>query len=165
MEFERKWLFENEKAPESIKILGEYLYKQAYISVDPEVRIRSRLKVGEENKTYALCIKSKGDLERIEVQKELTEKEFHELMIVGHISEDKFICKHFYRYKIGKYELTLGRVDSGKDTEFCYGEIEFESKEEAESFKAPEWFGKEVTEDKNFKMSNYWKRTRNIDNK
>ena len=72
---------------------------------------------------------------------------------------------HFYRYKIGKYELTLGRVDSGKDTEFCYGEIEFESKEEAESFKAPEWFGKEVTEDKNFKMSNYWKRTRNIDNK
>lgn len=163
MEIERKWLFDSEKAPEDIEIMGEYFYKQAYLSVDPEVRIRSRLKAGDKERTYALCIKSKGELERIEVQKELTEKEFKELMIVGKIRDDEFISKHFYRYKIGKYELTLGRTDEGRSTEFCYGEIEFESRQEAERFKAPEWFGKEVTEDMNFKMCNYWENTRRKD--
>lgn len=162
MEIERKWLFDSEKAPENIEIMGEYFYNQAYLSIDPEVRIRKRLKAGEEKETYALCIKSKGSLERIEVQKELTEKEFCELMIVGKLEEDDFIKKHFYRYKVGEYELTLGRVDSGKSTEFCYGEIEFSSKDEAEDFKAPDWFGKEVTHDKTYKMCSYWERTRKI---
>ncbi|MDO5516214.1 MAG: CYTH domain-containing protein [Clostridium sp.] len=165
MEIERKWIFDNEKAPENIEVMGEYFYNQAYLSIDPEVRIRKRLKAGEKNETYALCIKSKGSLERIEVQKELTEKEFSELMIVGKLKEEDFIRKHFYRYKIGQYELTLGRVDSGRKTEFCYGEIEFSSKDEAESFKAPDWFGREVTDDKNFKMCSYWQRTREIKNK
>lgn len=162
MEIERKWLFDSEKAPKNIEIMGEYFYDQAYLSIEPEVRIRKRQKVGEENETYALCIKSKGSLERIEVQKELTKKEFCELMIVGKLKEDDFIKKHFYRYKVGKYELTLGRVDSGKNTEFCYGEIEFSSKDEARSFNAPDWFGKEVTDDKNLKMCSYWQRTREI---
>lgn len=162
MEIERKWLFNSEKAPQDIEIMGEYFYGQAYLSIDPEVRIRRRLKAGEKEETYALCIKSKGNLERIEVQKDLTEKEFSELMIVGKLEEEDFIKKHFYRYKVGEYQLTLGRVDSGRSTEFCYGEIEFSSKDEAENFKAPDWFGREVTNDKNFKMCSYWQRTRKL---
>lgn len=61
---------------------------------------------------------------------------------------------------IGDYELTVGVVDAGADHEFCYGEIEFLNEAEAKKFKAPEWFGRDVTDDPYFKMKNYWKRTR-----
>lgn len=160
MEIERKWLFKSIAAPEGTTVLGEYFYKQAYISINPEVRIRARRAAGEDNFTYALCIKSKGSIERIEVQKELTEKEFHELMIVGNINEDNFITKHFYRYVVNRHELTLGAADIGKPTEFFYGEIEFNSVEEADAFTAPDWFGEEVTSDPQYRMSNFWERTR-----
>ena len=160
MEIERKWLFKSIAAPEGTTVLGEYFYKQAYISINPEVRIRARRAAGEDNFTYALCIKSKGSIERIEVQKELTEKEFHELMIVGNINEDDFITKHFYRYVVNRHELTLGAADIGKPTEFFYGEIEFNSVEEADAFTAPDWFGEEVTYDPQYRMSNFWERTR-----
>ena len=53
MEIERKWLFKSIAAPKGTKILGEYFYKQAYISINPEVRIRSRRKADEDNFTYA----------------------------------------------------------------------------------------------------------------
>ena len=160
MEIERKWLFKSIAAPENITILGEYFYKQAYISTNPEVRIRCRRVAGEDNFTYALCIKSKGTLERIEVQKELTEKEFHELMAIGNLKEDDFIVKHFYRYVVNRHELTLGAADIGRDTEFFYGEIEFNSIEEANEFTPPEWFGEEVTGNPDYRMVNFWKRTR-----
>ena len=160
MEIERKWLFKSIAAPKGTKILGEYFYKQAYISINPEVRIRSRRKADEDNFTYALCIKSKGTLERIEVQKELTEKEFYELMVVGNIKEEDFIEKHFYKYSVNNHELTLGVTDIGRSTEFFYGEIEFNSSEDAVLFTPPKWFGEEVTHDPQYKMSNFWEKTR-----
>ena len=160
MEIERKWLFKSMAAPENIEILGEYFYKQAYISTNPEVRIRCKRIAGEDNFTYALCIKSKGTIERIEVQKELTEKEFRELMIVGNIKENDFISKHFYRYVVNRHELTLGAADIGKPTEFFYGEIEFNSVEEANAFTPPEWFGEEFTNNPDYRMVNFWERTR-----
>lgn len=164
MEIERKWLFDSEKAPEEVKKLGEYYYAQAYLSVEPEFRIRSKRNVGEKETTYVLCIKSKGTLERVEVQKKLTEEEFKSLMIVGNLKEEDFIHKHIYVYDIEGKKLTLGRADVGRSTEFIYGEIEFESVEEAKEFEAPSWFGKEVTEDLSYKMANFWKRTRNTKN-
>lgn len=165
MEIERKWLFNSIAAPQGTPVIGEYFYKQAYISTNPEVRIRARRVAGEDSFTYALCIKSKGTIERIEVQKELNENEFNELMIVGNISDDDFICKHFYRYIVDRHELTLGAADIGKPTEFFYGEIEFNSVEDAENFVAPQWFGQEVTDNPNYKMSNFWERTRRLNNK
>ena len=161
MEIERKWLFKSIAAPEDTTVLGEYFYKQAYISTDPEVRIRCRRVAGEDTFTYALCIKSKGTIERVEVQKELTEKEFHELMIIGNLQEEDFISKHFYRYVVNRHELTLGVADIGKPSEFFYGEIEFSSMEDAKTFEAPDWFGEEVTDNPDYKMVNFWKRTRN----
>lgn len=81
-------------------------------------------------------------------------------MIVGNINEDDFITKHFYRYVVNRHELTLGAADIGKPTEFFYGEIEFNSVEEADAFTAPDWFGEEVTSDPQYRMSNFWERTR-----
>lgn len=160
-EVERKWLFDSVRAPYDIKLLGEYLYTQAYISIDPEVRIRSKQEANGGKISYKLCIKGKGSIERIEVEKELNQREFEQLMMVGNIKEVDFIKKHTYVYNVNGYTLTIVKTDIGRDTEFIYGEIEFNSSvQEAIAFEAPRWFGQEVTYRKDYKMVNYWERTR-----
>ena len=165
MEIERKWLFDINKVPTELSNTITH-YKQAYLSVEPEVRIRSKSvestiydKCSET--TYALCIKGNGKLSRHEIQKGITKDEFEELKEIGNIDSKMFIKKYYYTIPIGEnFILTVGVVDKGTETEFCYGEIEFSSEEEALKFNPPEWFGKEVTNDLNYKMKNYWKRTR-----
>lgn len=168
MEIERKWLFDENKIPKG-KSSTITLYKQSYLSVEPEVRIRAKQVLANKDcpehdnicckpETYMLCIKGNGGISRIEVQKELTEKEFNELMQVGNLTDERFVHKAYYTIPIGKYLLTVGAVDKGLPSEFCYGEIEFEDEESAKNFKAPDWFGKEVTNDSSYKMKNYWKR-------
>lgn len=174
MEIERKWLFDMKSVPIE-KSPVKVIYKQAYLSVEPEVRIRAKRTEGNkrypmyqnvacESDTYMLCIKGDGLLTRIEVQKELTEEEFKQLKEVGKLSDKDFIHKSHYEIPIDfnnkRYILTVGEVDSDRSFAFAYGEIEFESEAEAQAFEPPIWFGKEVTYDASYKMKNYWKRTR-----
>ena len=49
-------------------------------------------------------------------------------------------------------------VDDGA---FIYAEIEFESEEQARDYQFPIDDAIEVTDDSNYKMKNYWLRTRN----
>ena len=160
MEIERKWLFDMSKVPICLAT-RTVEYTQAYISIEPEVRIRSKKIVGgKENTTYMLCIKGNGTVSRIEVQKHLTKEEYDELMQVGNINPNDVIKKYYYVIDVDGYELTVGTVDVGTKDSFSYGEIEFNSEEEANVFVAPYWFGEDVTNKPEYKMKNYWKRTR-----
>lgn len=158
MEIERKWLFESpDIAKDKCELFNKYSYRQGYISIDPEVRISEKKIEGNET-IFKLTIKSKDFLERIEVEKSLTELEYRQLRaLMGRYS---MITKTIYTYIYEGYHLTIGIVDEGKPTQFCYGEIEFSSVEEATNFVAPDWFGPDVTYDKRYKMSEYWRRTR-----
>lgn len=165
MEIERKWLFESpEVAKDKCELYEKFDYLQGYISVDPEIRISKKRVVGEEPK-FKLTIKSKDLLERIEVEKPLTSMEYTQLRAVANIAREQMITKTIYDYIYDGHHLTIGIVDEGKPTEFCYGEIEFNSVQEATNFVAPDWFGPDVTYDKRYKMSEYWKRTRLEENK
>ena len=164
MEIERKWLFDMEKVPVDQSETITH-YKQLYLSIDPEVRVRSKvvenLITGEKShETYMLCVKGEGDLTRTEIQTRLNKNEFNRLLEENEVYITMAINKNYYTIPIGEYELTVGTVDKGTKSEFSYGEIEFDSEEEALAFNPPEWFGKEVTNDKSYKMKNYWKRTR-----
>ena len=162
IEIERKWLFDMESIPKTIPCIGEYLYEQAYLSTNPEVRIRKKQDLFNKSKvtTYVLCLKSKGSLSRIEVQKSVTKDEFEQLMEIGKLSSHDFIKKQPKRFVVDGHILTVGISDLDRPTKFCYGEIEFESELEANNFVPPDWFGKEVTDDQSYKMVNYWVRTR-----
>ncbi|EES50691.1 CYTH domain-containing protein [Clostridium botulinum] len=168
MEIERKWLFNINEVPINLSSTITY-YTQGYISITPEVRLRSKVVENlithtTTDETYRLCIKGEGTLTRHEVQKDLTKEEYNALLEVGNLKLENLIQKHYYIIPIEKYNLTVGIVDEGTINEFCYGEIEFNSEEEAKNFNPPTWFGKDVTNDKSYKMKNYWKRTR-LDNK
>lgn len=164
MEIERKWLFSSpDAARQNLTILEHFSYWQGYLSTSPEVRIAHKVNYSAGEYSYRLAIKSKGTLSRIEIQRDLTSQEFKELMIVGGFEFEDLITKTFDTFDCQGYHLTLGIVDKDKPTSFCYGEIEFESEEEANAFIAPEWFGLEVTNDPYYRMSEYWNRTRKGD--
>ena len=163
MEIERQWLFD--KMPERFYFCHKDM-EQSYLNLEPEVRLRKETSkpifelVFEPYMIYWITIKGNGDLIREEINKEITKEEYEALKRIGGITEDKVIRKTHWETYIGKYKLELNIVDKGTENEFCYGEIEFGSEEEALAFEPLDWFGKEVTYDNSYKMKNYWKRTR-----
>lgn len=164
MEIERKWLFNINEVPIELSNTITY-YNQGYLSINAEVRIRNKMVKNKltdtiTDKTYRLCIKGEGNLTRHEIQKDLTREEYEALLEVGNLNSKDLIKKRYHTIKVEQYNLTVGIVDEGTINEFCYGEIEFDSEKLAKNFNPPAWFGKDVTNDKSYKMKNYWKRTR-----
>ena len=165
MEIERQWLFDIDKVPMH-SYFGYKDMEQSYLSLEPEVRLRKETSkliselVLKSDPIYWITIKGNGDLSREEINKEITKEEYEALKRIGNITEDKVIRKIHWNFYIDQYKLELNIVDKGTENEFCYGEIEFSSEEEALAFEPLDYFGEEVTYDNSYKMKNYWKRTR-----
>lgn len=118
---------------------------QSYIGVNPVSRVR---KMGNK---YYYNQKGLGTLVREENEKEITEETYNKII----------------KYRIGRtinklrYRIPL---DNESDAELDYYlddlsplvtvEVEFKSLEDANSFVAPTWFGKEITEDVRYKNDN-----------
>ena len=140
-EIERKFL---------IKELPDYLWKyesvsieQFYIALNPEVRIRKI------NERHLLTFKTDGNLERKEMEIPITKLQFDNLKNMAlfegvyktryFIPEDKYICE-LDIYNNIKNLITV--------------EVEFNSKQEADNFNVPKWFGHEITNIQEFKNKN-----------
>ena len=155
MEIERKWLLNG--FPNELKELKEVYIEQGYLSIIPEVRIRKYNDPKLNHTDYKLCIKSDGDLSRTEVETYIELNQYEELK--------KMINKPMISKIYKKYELENGLVlecslvDADTKNSFYYAEIEFESEQAANSFILP-FDALEVTFDKNYKMKNYWSKTR-----
>lgn len=168
MEIERKWLLNG--FPE-IAAYDEYVVTQAYLHVDDELEVRIREAVwvcstSDNGKPifpmlekFTLSIKGKGDISRIEVEKAITEDEYNALLSM--LPDDcKPVIKDYRKYKCNYRVLEVSLVDDN----FYYGEVEFDSERQAKEFHFPGVVRSkvisEVTEDPQYKMKNYWKRTR-----
>lgn len=154
-EIERKFLLES--FPTNLPLKEEFQVFQAYLSIDPEVRIRRNV-IGNQDVAYFLAIKSSGDLVRQEVELHITKEQFHAL---AEMVTKPFITKDFRIYQLpGELELQCSLVDKGLDTEFIYAEVEFPSVQASEDFKPLPCFTADVTKDSFYKMKNFWERTR-----
>lgn len=139
-EIERKFLIEDKAdIPTNILLFNSSKrYEQYYILSDPEIRIRSI-----DNEEFKFTIKSNGLLTREEFEVDIPEEIFN-------ILKGKYVgCIKKTRYFINGFEL-----DIYDDFEFATVEVEFESEEEANAFVPPEWFGKDITDNKHFKNKN-----------
>lgn len=155
IEIERKFLLN--AFPTDLPLKVEYQVYQAYLSVNPEVRIRRNVKNGEDT-AYYLAIKSSGDLVRKEVEIPISKDHFYTL---AEMVSQPFITKDHRKYCLPNgLLLECSHVDKGRDTEFMYAEVEFPSVRAAETFKPLPCFTADVTSDPFYKMKNFWKRTR-----
>lgn len=158
MEIERKFLLN--KLPD-FKPKKHIEVFQGYVSTDPEVRIRSYEVLSGNNaghKNYKLTIKGTGDLSREEIE-EYISKDFFEK--ISRFINKPLIHKDVREYEIEGHIFECSIVDPKKPTEFCYGEVEFDTVDDANNYQLPLKDAIDVTYDETYKMKNYWLRTRN----
>lgn len=157
LEIERKFIMQGFPEEIGIEMLREVEIEQGYISIEPEVRLHGATDTSTQEENFRLTLKGNGDLTRTELITDVS-KEFY--MEAKKMLPGEMIRKTYRKYQFGELLLEVCHVDAGTENAFYYGEIEFESEEKAREFVAPEWLGQDVTCNDEYKMKNYWKRTR-----
>lgn len=142
MEIERKFLVDNINF--SLEQFEVTEIEQMYLSTTPVVRLRKR---GEQ---YYLTCKSSGMMERQEAEFPISKNVYEELKLQ---KQGNIITKKRYIIPYQTYFIELDRFE-GDFLGLYLAEVEFSSKEEAEYFLVPDWFGKEVTFEKEYHNSN-----------
>ena len=155
LEIERKFLMDG--FPPGLEIISEVEIEQGYVSFEPEVRIRKAVDRSTGIEEYRITIKGDGDLAREEIETEIPGDFYYNTV---DFLNTRMVQKDYKKYQFGPWKLEVALVDPGTDWEFYYAEIEFPTEQEAKDFVAPDYFGREITFDEDYKMKNYWKRTR-----
>ena len=151
MEIERKFLIDS--FPD-LPLIEQAVCYQGYLSVRPVVRIRK--KVDGDIATYKLCFKGKGTIARQEVELDITEEVYEQLV---ELLQGAPVRKDYRVYRLpGGERLECSLVDPGEPTEFMYAEVEFATLEEARRFAPPGFLNREVTEQPGYSMGSYWSR-------
>ena len=136
MEIERKFLISKENLPKNLDSYPHHRLEQGYLSTTPVVRIR------KEDNNYYLTYKSKGLMVREEYNLPLTEKAYLHLLpkIDGRLIRKK-------RYMIPLSDILTIELDlfEGDLAPLILAEVEFPDETSANTFCAPDWFGKDVT--------------------
>ena len=140
MEIERKFL--TKRIPFDITEYSCKQISQAYISFSPTIRIR------QSNEDYILTVKGKGHLAREEFELPLTKEDYDRLSLK---TEGTPVIKKRYLVPIDGGLTAEVDIYEGELEGLMTTEVEFPSLEEAERFVAPDWFGKDVSEEKAYK--------------
>ncbi len=138
-EIERKFLVE--RIPGELDKYKCFDIKQAYISTSPTMRIRKK------DNSYIFTFKGKGTVKKTEFEYPLTEEQFDSLMKK---TEGRVIEKNRYIIPLDGGLVCELDIYKGELEGFVNAEVEFTSMEEAESFVPPDWFGKDISEDKRY---------------
>ena len=134
MEIERKFLVKT--LPEGLDSYKCKHIEQGYLNTNPDVRIR------KSDEDYILTYKGDGMLCREEYNLPLTKEAYEHLKakIDGTLIQKR-------RYLIPLADRLMAELDifEGKLAPLQLVEVEFETKEDAERFAPPVWFGEDVT--------------------
>ena len=146
MEIERKFLIKEGAFP--FREYPQKDYEQGYLSTNPVVRVR------REGDDYVLTYKGGGMMAREEANLPLNRESFEHLIAKA---DGNIIRKTRYFIPLG--DLTI-ELDEFKEpfAPLLMAEVEFPSIEAANSFTPPEWFGEDVTHNKEYHNSNMSKK-------
>ena len=141
MEIERKFLIDKDKF--DYKKYPNKKYIQGYLNTHPVVRVR------KEADEYVLTYKGGGLMAREEYNLPLNKESFEHMIKTA---DGNIISKTRYFIPFEKYTIELDEFDP-PFAPLLLAEVEFESIEEANSFIAPDWFTKDVTNDPEYHNS------------
>lgn len=134
MEIERKYLIH--KLPENLESYPKKLIEQGYLCTEPVVRIR------RQDDDYILTYKSKGLMVREEYNLPLTRESYEHLK-----EKTDGILLSKTRYCIPYQDGLTIELDifNAPYQGLVLAEVEFPTREMAETFSAPDWFSEDVT--------------------
>ena len=156
MEIERK--FTIKKLPENLASYPCHHIEQAYLNVNPVVRVR------KQDDEYYMTYKGNGMLAREESNLPLNKEAYYHLRAKADgniISKKRYLIplkhpgfKPGFPVPPADYSLTIELdVFDPPFAPLIMAEVEFGSREAAESFVPPDWFDREVTYDKAYHNS------------
>lgn len=163
IELERKWLVKD--FPEGVRPVEAYKIYQSYlIAGEEEARLRRAVpEVGYPGRmsAYKLTFKGPGTSSRKEVEIELMQSQY--FLLLDFVKDGaQPIIKEYRKYQVGDRIVEISKVDD----DWFYAEVEFPSSSTsnflAYEFPWPELVIKDVTTDTDYKMKNYWLRTREV---
>ena len=148
MEIERKFLIK--QIPADLDSYPFHHIEQAYLNTDPVVRVR------KSDEDYYMTYKGKGMLARDESNLPLNKEAYYHLRAKADgniISKRRYLIplvnpgfKEGFPAPPDDYTLTIELdVFDPPFSPLVLAEVEFGSKDAAEAFVPPEWFGDEVT--------------------
>lgn len=143
MEIERKYLIDS--LPEHLDDFPHKELEQAYLCTNPVVRVRRE---GEE---YVLTYKSGGLMMREEYNLPLNQEAYEHLLKKADgivISKTRYILPEKDGLRI-ELDVFHGKYDG-----LILAEVEFPTKEAANAYCPPEWFGEDVTYSTKYHNSN-----------
>lgn len=140
-EIERKYLIHT--LPDNLESYPYHEIEQGYLCTEPVVRIR------RQDQEYYLTYKSKGLMIREEYNLPLTEEAYLHLR---EKADGRLITKRRYLIPLAPYTIELD-VFSSPDPNLVLAEVEFPSEEAANAFRAPDWFGEDVTQSSRYHNS------------
>ena len=132
--------------------MSEYkcrIIEQAYLCTEPVVRVR------KDNDEYYLTYKGRGLMAREEYNLPLTNEAYQHLLAKA---DGNIITKKRYEIPDGTGKTIELDIFEGVFSGTVVAEVEFETIEEANSYTAPSWFGKDVTNDTAYHNSNMSKK-------
>lgn len=141
-EIERKFLVK--LLPENLENYPHKSIRQGYLVITndgSEVRLRQK---GEE---YFETVKGTGGKTRFELEIEITKYQFDTMWIA---TEGKRVEKTRYEIPYNNRTIELD-IYYGRLEGLSTVEVEFPGESESNEFVLPEWFGREVTEEKEYK--------------
>ena len=141
MEIERKYLVSG--LPDNIDSYPCRLIEQGYLNTSPVVRVR------RDNNDYYLTYKGSGMMAREEYNLPLNKEAYEHLII---------ITKKRYEIPDGNGHTIELDIFEGLFAGTVLAEVEFPTIEEANSYTAPSWFIKDVTNDSAYHNSNMSKK-------
>ncbi len=156
MEIERK--FTIKKLPENLESYPCHHIEQAYLNVNPVVRVR------KQDDEYYMTYKGNGMMAREESNLPLNKEAYYHLRAKADgniISKKRYLIplnhpgfKPGFPVPPADYSLTIELdVFDPPFAPLIMAEVEFGSREAAESFVPPDWFDREVTYDKEYHNS------------
>lgn len=157
LEIERKFLLPEFPSPlveeAKLKVLSEQRIEQTYLAIDEnqELRVRRIVDLDSGEVTYTHTFKLGNGLLREEIEYSISES------IYGQV------IKAFGFVPLTKNRITAewnGRVieiDTYDQIELSVLEVEFDSEEAANTFQAPDWFGKDISSERQYSNKKVWR--------
>ncbi|MDR0269289.1 CYTH domain-containing protein [Paenibacillus sp.] len=157
LEIERKFLLPEYPAAliseQVIRIEKEQWIEQTYLAIheDQELRVRKIHDLTSKQLEYTHTFKKGHGIAREEVEYSISEG-LYEQMITVHQAVP--LIKKRTTAVWGDHVI---EIDDYEQIQLLVLEVEFASVEEAESFVAPEWFGKDISTEKQYSNKKVWK--------
>ena len=157
LEIERKFLLP--EFPEALvqegtlRVRSEQRIEQTYLALDATQELRVRrivdLITGEVEFTHTF--KSGNGLVREEIEYSITEEIYAQIV---HAFKAVPLTKNRIT---AEWEDTLVEIDCYDQINMTVVEVEFESVKAAESFVKPDWFGKDISSEKQYSNKKVWR--------